>query len=143
MYTMMTRELASIMSLTAFGTLWDDLKVGLFTNDVTIGPSMAASDFVQPTYTGYVAQATVDMGTTIDNAAGDAKLFFTPKLFQGDVSGTEPNTIRGWFLYHDGATDLVACAEKYETPVVITNHLDGLMVNPFLAMGQAANPELS
>lgn len=140
MFVMQRGELMKIAAEAFGGLLYGDVKVGLFKNDIIPTKDTILSDLEVADFTGYLAQATVSLGTEIDNVNGDAVRYFVPKLFQASGSAIA-NTVYGWYLFHDAATDSLVCADRFPEPIVFEDENDAVVVNPRIMIGQPGAPD--
>jgi len=140
MYLTSNAVLQKLLAAELAGAGYDSMKVGLFTNDVTISPDMVMGDLTPATFGGYAPAVVAPAGDNFDNSAGDGIQLFATIVFQPNSSAT-PNDIWGWFLYHDGTPDILYAVEKYEASVALAGPLDALPVTPRLMIGGPSSPE--
>lgn len=115
------------------------LKVMLFTNQPSPSPAFLMSDLTPATFTGYAPATVTVLGTAGRNGSEDVYQECSAVIFQ-PVDAATPNTIRGWALYSDQATDVPITLYIFDVPVALNDWNDTLVVQPRIMIGQPDDP---
>jgi len=108
--------------------------IHLFQNDFTPDRSSVLSDFTEADFPGYVYQAAGSYGGAYINGTGYAQAdLLSPLLFQANTT-FGGQTIYGFYATLSGDPTTVMGADRFSSPVTLTNDGDGVYVNVALTV---------
>lgn len=122
-------KLALLEELIDTGNLLDGAKVGLYQNNIVLGPGTVLADLTVADFTGYALSAAVVWGTPFVDAANKCIVTADEKEFLATSPFTTSNTVYGYYIV-DGAGTTLLYAEAFTTPRQITAAFQGLTVLP-------------
>lgn len=109
----------------------EDIKIGLFQNDIT--PSLAdeISDYTAATFSGYSSTTLTGASWTV-TLADPVLLSYAQQTFQSSADQAA-QTIYGYYLFRSVAVDLLG-AERFSVPQVVQFNGDTIKITPRVAM---------
>lgn len=123
-------DVAVLTELKTADNYLDGAKVSLFKADVVPDKDTVLADLTPADFSGYAQSAAVVWGTPYLDASGKATVQGASVQFT-QTADTVSNTVYGWMLVGDPAgTPYLICAERFATPVTMTEASDGIVVAP-------------
>jgi hypothetical protein len=107
----------------------EDLKIGLFQNDVTPALDDVLGDYTAATFTGYssITLTGASWGITLGNPV---LLAYAQQTFSSSADQT-PQSIYGYYLFRSVTNDLIA-AERFSVSQTIQFNGDTIKITPRL-----------
>lgn len=127
-------RLATVTELTTAGVL-DGVKVALFKNDLLPTPFSKLADFTEADFTGYARSAVLTWGSAFTDAAMNA-IAVAGSIQFNCTGSTTGNIIYGYYVITPGTPDELQFAERFPSPVGISQAGQAVVLLPKYVFGQ-------
>jgi hypothetical protein len=114
-------------------------KLGLYTNNPSLTPETAVSDFDEPTWTGYARTTVTGIAGASRDPDGNWFVYGPPVNFPFDPAGG-PVTVNGAFLVSADTPPRLLGATLFDTPRTLSISGDSVFVEVELALSPNAFP---
>lgn len=107
----------------------EDIKLGLFQNDITPAIGDAIGDYTAATFTGFAAVTLTGASWSI-TLSDPVLLSYAQQSFQSSADQS-PQTIYGYYMFRSVALDLLG-AERFSVPQIVQFNGDTIKITPRL-----------